>query len=180
MENNRTHEILYNSPTWGVLIYVVEHPDQPVRGSRLTKALPHISKSAIYNAIQLLKEADILVKEKGDEAYTLNRDSIGLGLLMRFHNVTLFKPLINGVCDLSSKVILFGSRVTDDYNSDSDYDLLVVTSHATDVRRIINKNRLANRIQLIVKTPEEWIDLNQQNPELYQSIQQGIVLWDRK
>lgn len=180
MEANKTHKILYSSPTWAVLIYVVEHPEQSVRGSRLTKALPHISKSSIYNAIRLLKEIDILEKEEGEESYRLNRDSIGLNSLMRLHNETLFIPIINGISSLSSKVILFGSRATGDYNSDSDYDLLVVTAHATDVRRIINKSSLANRIQPIIKTPEEWIDLNQQNPELYQSIQRGITLWNRK
>lgn len=178
MENNIIHKALYNSPLWTVLVYIAEHPDQPVRGSRLMKVLPQISKSAIYNAIQQLEKIDILVREKEDEAYILNRND-WFQQFMILHDRTSLQPLVNGISDLSSKIILFGSRATGDYNSDSDYDLLVVTSHAKDVRRIVGKNSLADRIQLIIKMPEEWIDLHQSDPELYQSLQKGTVLWDR-
>lgn len=175
-----THKLLYNSPYWGVLIYVMEHPELSIKGSQLTNTLPHISKSAIYKAIQVLKEVGILIKEEGDNAYTLNRDSIGLHSLMCFHNATLFQPLVNGISDLSSKIILFGSRASGEYSSDSDYDLLVVTKHASEVRRIVHEDKRADQIQLIIKTPEEWLDFHKGDPELYRSVQKGIVLWDRK
>lgn len=178
MEKNKIHRVLYNSPLWTVLVYIAEHPDQPVRGSRLTKALPHISKSAIYNTIQQLEKIDVLVREKGDETYTLNRND-WFQQLMILHDRTSLQPLINGISDLTLKIIFFGSRATGDSISDSDYDLLVVTSHADDVRRIVGKNSLSDRIQLIIQTPEEWIDLHQRDPELYQSLQKGIVLWEQ-
>src|SRR3989338_2094844 len=130
MESNKTHKMLYNAPVWGVLSHILQHPDQAVRGSHLTKVLPRISKSAIYHAIQQLKKIDVLVKEKGEEAYTLNRDNIWLHSMMVVHNLTLLQPLIRKISDFASKIILFGSRATGDYTSDSDYDLLVVTSHA--------------------------------------------------
>ena len=179
METNKTHKVLYNSPVWEVLAYILQHPDLPVRGSHLVKALPHISKSAIYNAIQMLEKIGVAVKEKGQESYMFNRDSIGLRSLMRFHIETLLQPLIKAISDLASKIILFGSRATGDYDSDSDFDLFVVTAQAGKVRQIVGKSNLAAQIQLLVKTPEEWIDLYQQDPELYQSIQKGIVLWDQ-
>lgn len=180
MEKMAFKKVLYNSPNWEVLRHIIDHPEATIRGAQLVKDLPHLSKSAIYNAIQQLEKIDALTKEENGNGYMLNRGRMWLQLLMIADRTIILQPLINAISDNISRVVLFGSQASGDYTSSSDFDLLVVSAQGDVVRREISKNELAEKIQLILKTPEEWIDLHETNPELYNSIQKGIVLWERK
>lgn len=182
MEKNNIRKILYSTPCWKVLGYLLQHPDITVRGLNLVKALPRISKSAIYEALRLLEKIDVLIKEKDGSGYRVNLDLSNAWLhhLMIADTLVWLKPLVNGLSGYSSKIILFGSRAKGNYTSDSDYDVFIVSRHHADIRRIAKQNSLSKQIQLLIKTPEEWIDLHNTDPALYQTLQEGIVLWERK
>lgn len=180
MEKNTIRKILYNSPYWEVFRYIMGHPEMTIRGAQLVKALPHLSKSAIYNAIQQLEKIDALMREDNGGGYVLKRNNMWVQLLMIADRTVILQPLINAISDSAFRIVFFGSQANGDYTSDSDFDLFVVSDQEEIVRRKISKSELKEKIQLILKTPEEWLDMHKTDPELYESIQKGIVLWERK
>lgn len=172
-------KLLYNTPVWIVFSYILQNPEKPVRGASLVKAIPTLSKTAIYDAIQDLSKRGVLIREEDAAAYELNQSLAWIRSIMMTDSLIRIQPLVNELTQISSRIVLFGSRARGDYTSTSDYDLLVVSSNE-DVLKVVMKSKLEESVQLILKTPEEWIDLHQTDPELYESIQKGIVLWERK
>lgn len=181
MEKSAVRKILYNTPTWLVFSHILQHPETPVKGSLLVKALPTLSKTSIYDAIHDLDTKGILVVIEETSTYELNQSLAWVRSMMVTDSLMTIQPLADCLSRFSSRIILFGSRACGDYTSDSDYDLLVV-SGSSDIRHVVAKTTLVDpeRIQLILKTPEEWLDLHETNPELYASIKKGILLWERK
>lgn len=78
---------------------------------------------------------------------------------------------------LVSKAIIFGSRSTGKYSSGSNYNLMVVTRSADEVIRIIGSHPLGKRIEVVVLSPNEEMQLESKDAQLFQSIQNGVVLW---
>lgn len=178
MEKNAARTFLYNSSAWQVLGYLFQHPEKRIQGSLLVKALPRVSKSSIYDTIRQLVETNVLVG-LDETSYELNQGLAWVRQMMVADSLMMVQPLVDRLSTISSKIILFGSRARGDYTSDSDYDLLVVSSNE-DALKVVMKSKLMESVQLILKTPEEWIDLHRTSPELYSSIEKGIVLWERK
>lgn len=179
MEKQPVRKHLYTTPLWVVFSYLLEHPEKTIMGASLVKSIPTLSKTAIYDAILELSECGVLVAVEETTTFELNRSCAWIRSMMVTDSLMMMQPLTDSLSQISSKVILFGSRASDNYITDSDYDLLIVSA-STDVRKVISKSNLEEKIQLILKTPEEWLDLHKTNPELYKSIQKGIVLWERK
>lgn len=84
------------------------------------------------------------------------------------------------------KIILFGSRATENFQSDSDYDLCIIK------KNVEHKRRLAQEIykllfgsglsvDIIVETPEKFLELKDNPYLIYQQIEtKGRVLYDRQ
>jgi len=79
----------------------------------------------------------------------------------------------------SARLLLFGSRAQGTNRAESDFDLLVVTSQAEEVRRTVIHSALEEKIQLLVKSPEEMLDLAIKEPVLTEEIRKGIILWQK-
>lgn len=82
------------------------------------------------------------------------------------------------------KVILFGSRASENYSEDSDYDLLIIKETST--RRINRREEATDGIylnapvDLLILTPEEIHLLKQNDSEFLQEIlEKGIVLYEK-
>lgn len=179
MEKYNQKKLLYNSSVWDVFAYFFQHPEKGHRRKAVAKALPKTSQAAVYKALGQLDESKIIIEQE-EGLFEVNHDLAWIRYMMIVDSLITVQPLVDQLADLSLKIILFGSRANAEYTSDSDFDLLVVSTHEEDVRRIAARSHLAEKIQLILKTPEEWIDLYQTSPEFYDSIQQGITLWQRK
>ncbi len=167
-------------PVWQVLHYFFKYPEHVLRGAQVVRALPTISKSAIYNALHGLERIRVVSKATTHGGYQLNRDVVWLRPLMLANNVVALQPLVDRLAAVASKIVLFGSRSTAEYDSASDYDVFIVSSYPDQVRKIVRALRCADHLQLIITLPEEWLGLHEADPELYQSIQQGVALWERK
>ncbi len=83
------------------------------------------------------------------------------------------------------KVILFGSRATNNFSIDSDYDICIIKKNVNHKRKLaqaVYKSLFGSglSVDVIVETPEMFIEL-QQNPYLiYQQIyKKGIVIYEK-
>ncbi len=82
------------------------------------------------------------------------------------------------------KVILFGSRASENYSEDSDYDLLIIKETST--RRMNRREEatdgifLKEPVDMLILTPEEVQFLMQNESEFLQEIfEKGTVLYEK-
>lgn len=94
-------------------------------------------------------------------------------------NMLAIEPLVERLRPTASKVVLFGSRANGANREESDFDLLVIASDASAVLRAVEASDVAARIQPIVKTPEEMLELESKEPVLARKIHEGVTLWER-
>lgn len=84
------------------------------------------------------------------------------------------------------KIILFGSRATENFHKDSDYDLCIIkkdVAHkrklAQEIYRLLYGSGLS--VDIIVETPEKFLELKDNPYLIYQQIEtKGRVLYDKQ
>lgn len=85
-------------------------------------------------------------------------------------------PIIENLKKHSQKIILFGSTSQGINTPKSDIDLFVQSNNPKEIRKIINDSNLRNKIQLIVKTPEEMLRINKEKPLFFEEIKKGKII----
>jgi predicted nucleotidyltransferase len=95
--------------------------------------------------------------------------------------LTLFslEPIILKIRDISERIILFGSAAEGTETSESDIDLLVITTQKKKVRALLRAFRTVNGHEFnpIILTPSELIALSNNDKAFYTQTTRGIVLW---
>ena len=84
------------------------------------------------------------------------------------------------------KIILFGSRATENFHKDSDYDLCIIKKDvvhrrqlAQEVYKLLYGSGLS--VDVIVETPEKFLELKDNPYLIYQQIEtKGRVLYDKQ
>ena len=94
-------------------------------------------------------------------------------------NLRAIEPLVSRLKPIASRVVLFGSRAHGTNREGSDFDLLVIAMDAAPVLRAIREVEETERIQPIIKTPGEMLELESKEPVLVQKIREGVTLWER-
>src|SRR3990170_5511202 len=79
---------------------------------------------------------------------------------------------------VSQKIFLFGSASRGEQTFNSDIDLFVITSHMPDAAAILKKTGKNTKIKAIIKTPSEWSEMEIKEPEFYQEVKNGIILYN--
>ena len=97
-----------------------------------------------------------------------------------FRNVTLAEELTRKIKTFSEKIILFGSCARGEDTPESDLDIFVVSREKDKVRGLIAPVKEKRKVQLVIKTPQEFIILDQKEPVFYEEIHRGIVLWEKE
>ncbi len=90
------------------------------------------------------------------------------------------EPLLKKMRNKSQKIILYGSSSRGENTKDSDIDLFVVTNSLQEVEKIVRNSSKGKIIQLIVRTPLKYIEMEKTDPIFYAEIERGIVLWEVK
>jgi len=86
-------------------------------------------------------------------------------------------PLIKKLKAKSLGIILFGSASRGEQTTDSDIDLFVLTNHKGEVRKILHSASNKLSIKAVIKTANEWSELEVKEPEFYKEVQKGIKLY---
>jgi predicted nucleotidyltransferase len=81
--------------------------------------------------------------------------------------------------EISSRIVLYGSRADGTNDASSDYDLQIVTSNPEEVRTVIRAHNLGELIRPLVMTPAEAVSFPTSERELYREIEKGTVLWTK-
>jgi len=96
-------------------------------------------------------------------------------------NISLLLPLVNKLKEDVKKIILFGSWGRGENDPESDIDIFVLTNVSKErIENIIKKDKLAKKIQLIVRTPVTFLTMEKQDPIFFGEINQGIIIFETK
>jgi predicted nucleotidyltransferase len=88
------------------------------------------------------------------------------------------EPLYKKLKDAASKIILFGSSCRGEDTPDSDTDLFIVSHSKDRIEEEIKKFHSKRKIQAIVRTNLNFNEMKQTEPDFYEQVIKGIVLWE--
>ena len=89
-------------------------------------------------------------------------------------------PLIKTLKQKSSKIILYGSASRGEDTEDSDIDIFLVTNLTQEFEKLALGKHYHNKIQLIVRKPLKYLEMENTDPTFYREVERGIVLWELK
>lgn len=162
-----------------VLSYLTLDPDGAGFVSQIGRDIG-MSKGEVSKAVKVLKHDGLVRTElKGRNMIcTIDRRSPIIPKLRVAFNLLEIMPQIDGLRGYASKVVLFGSCAQGTDTRDSDIDLLVIAVDKVKVHQMINKIRLSRSVQWVIKTPQEYVILNNKERVFAQELGRGIVLWE--
>ncbi len=95
-------------------------------------------------------------------------------------NISILQSVIDKLKALSERVILFGSCAQGEDTQESDMDIFVVSEKKERARDIVLSARLKRKVQLVIKTPQQYLGLDKKEPAFYREVRKGIVLWEKE
>jgi predicted nucleotidyltransferase len=86
-------------------------------------------------------------------------------------------PLVDKIEQNAKEIILFGSASRGEQTNNSDIDLFVLTHQPEIIREDILKYAKKMGIKAVIKTPNQWSEMQSQEPEFYNEVKHGIKLF---
>jgi len=175
-------KILIATNTQKVLDFFLDHLGKELTEKEI-QAFVKISKSGVNYALKDLVSSGALyrIKKGRMSFYSLDYKIPSIKQLKILKVIICLEPIIKRLEKLSSQIILFGSSAHGEDISDSDIDLFIISNfQRDDLEKEIKKVKLKRKIQLIVKTELGHTELKTKDPDFYEQIQRGIVLWKKK
>ncbi|MDD4203314.1 MAG: nucleotidyltransferase domain-containing protein [Candidatus Omnitrophica bacterium] len=163
-----------------VLYFLCQFPYDSFYSAQIAKKTS-LSKGGVSQSLRFLtKEKLIIVQRKGRMAfYQINISSPIIQSFKLFYNLLMLRPFIEAIKPYSSKIVLFGSCADGTDSNQSDIDMLVISNKKSEVSTCLSSFKTVRKIQVILKSPEEYISLEKKEPVFYNEIQKGRVLWDK-
>ncbi|MFH1661886.1 MAG: nucleotidyltransferase domain-containing protein [Candidatus Falkowbacteria bacterium] len=160
-----------------ILNLLADFPNDNFFTSEISKKIK-ISLGGCHNALKNLKKKDMVkIELRGNmKFWQINYDNI---LLKQYRIPFLLDRLNDFIKELKpfcQQIILFGSSARGEYNRNSDIDIVLITSNKQDVKDLINKYSKKYLIKPIIKTSNEWHELESKEPEFFQEVKSGIEL----
>ena len=172
---------LFSTPILRVLCFLLDSSDIEYSDTEITTKVEGVKRAAIHQALTRLSRMGVVKRtHRGRRCYNiLNFENVWLTYLKIATNVMTITPLIDQLKEHASSITLFGSRADGSNRHDSDFDLMVVSNNPRETYRIAGDSEQGDRLQLIVKTPEEMLSLESNEPVLTKRIRKGILLWEK-
>lgn len=142
-----------------------------------------LSKGGVNQALRKMAHEGLLETEQKGRMifYRVDPKSAVVKQYKILKNVSFMEALVEPLKDMCERVILFGSRALGEDACDSDIDIFIVSGQQEKVRNaLLSQRNIKNKIQLIVKTPQQYIGFDKKEPVLYEEIKRGIVLWEKE
>jgi len=180
--NNKTNKIKYifiSSGTQKVLDYLVNQNNWKI--AKEIQRNISLSKAGVNLSLNKLLKLGLIKKEQKGKTYLYRVNSSSIIKQFKvLENVIGCFSLTEKLKLVSQKIILFGSASRGENLPNSDIDLFVVTHNPEEVKKIIEKDKLKDKLQPIIRSPLEYTNLEKKDPVFYQEIERGIILWEKE
>ncbi len=172
-----TKNILIATNAQKVLYFLIDNPMRDFLEGEIQQATK-ISKSGVNYALRDLVTTDFLFRTKRGRSffYTLNHKNLVVKQLKVIETINQLNSLLEKLISLSSKIILFGSSSRGENTPDSDIDLLLISRNKDLILTEIKKYKDKRKIQPIIWTNTELLEMKKTDPVFYEQINKGIVL----
>ncbi|MCK4430499.1 MAG: nucleotidyltransferase domain-containing protein [Candidatus Aminicenantes bacterium] len=164
-----------------VLDFLIQFPGNEFLEKEIQKGT-RISKSGVNFALRDLTKTELVKKQKRGKIsfFSITFDHPVVKQLKVLRTLVNLEPLMKKIKKLSKKIILYGSCGRGENTSMSDIDLFIVTNNSNLISKAMKKNKLSERIRLIVRSPLEYVEMEKTDPTFYKEVELGITLWESK
>jgi predicted nucleotidyltransferase len=164
-----------------ILGHVIENPGREFIEKEIQKATG-ISKAGVNLALRRLAQKRLVERKRRGRMYfyTTQVNNPFIKQLKVLKNIARLSPLVKKIKGLSQKIILFGSWSRGENLKDSDIDLCLLTNSTEEVQQIAKKSGLRDKLQLIIRTPTGFAELEKKDPVFFKEIDRGIVLFSKE
>jgi len=116
--------------------------------------------------------------------YRLNLRNPIVQEFKRLNILLLLEPLVQKIKKTVRKIVLFGSCAQGTDTTESDVDLFIVAQDREKVLKVVNSYSPGSRfqqikIQPVVKTPLELLEMENKSDVFLTQVRKGIVLWEK-
>lgn len=131
----------------------------------------------INRILKQLADLGLVLFIDNNRKICVHNDHIAVRIMKTFSSMCDLEDVQGMVEPISTTGILIGSRATGLARSDSEYDLYVVSNQQEEVRNLVSRHPLGKRINLMMKTPDDHLNIHKGDPRLAKEVEQGYVLW---
>ena len=164
-----------------VLEFLCEHPTSRFYDRELAKAIKDVSLPSVNNVLRDLAKTNIVERNReGRQVYnTLNQKHPLIRQFKVFLNILNLYPFLEELKKVADKIIVYGSVVDGSNIEESDIDIFIVSDKPkADSQEILDKHKLGDRVQLVIKTKAEYLSLKDREPIFYEEIHRGIIYYE--
>ena len=174
-------KILFTTNPQKILEFLIQTSGEEYLSREIQIAVK-ISKAGTNFALNDLVNAGFVKRKKRGKMYlyAVNFEHPLIKQLKVLKVIISLNPLLKKIRNKSQKIILYGSSSRGENTKDSDIDLFVVTNSLPEVEKIIKNSSKGKIIQLIMRTPLKYIEMEKTDPIFYAEIERGIILWEAK
>lgn len=181
MENDADiRSAVFSTTLQKVLDFILQHPDLELNDTEIAGRLTDAGKSAVNMALRRLAELGLIERTpRGRMNFSRLIESTLATELKILSNILAISEFAERIKPFCAKVVLFGSRADGTHASESDFDMLIVTTAEDRVLKEIKKCPIGEAIQPLIKRPEQMLTFDKDEPALSKEIKKGKVLWER-
>lgn len=152
------------------------NPNREYYGSEIAKEIK-CSKGSVSGILsRFLDKKLVKVRLVGNlKFYRINTSPIVANYKISLA-IKKLDSVVNKLKKISTTVILFGSASRGEQTIDSDIDLFIISKNKEHVVNVIKSSQLKNVIKPIIKTNNEWSEMEIKDPEFYNEVKRGIKL----
>lgn len=175
------NNILLSTAAQHVWDFLCRNPQQGFFSAEVAHRT-QLSKGGVNQILRTMARQGLLQTQKKGRMIFYQVDSKS-PLIKQFkilRNVTLAEELIKKIKPLCEKIILFGSGARGEDTPESDLDIFAVSREKEKVRNSVLIQKDGRKVQLVIKTPQEFIVLDKKEPVFYEETHRGIVLWEKE
>ena len=164
-----------------ILAFLCQNPQQSFYSGELAEKTS-LSKGGTNQSLRELAHQGILKTEKKGHMtfYSADLSSPSVRQFKILQNVSMLESIVNKLRPFADRAVLFGSCAKGGDTQESDVDLLVVSRNKDHIRSLIPETKAKRKIQLLLKTPQEYVQLESKEPVFFKEIQHGVVLWQKQ
>ena len=163
-----------------IINLLADYPNRQFFSKEISDKLK-ISLGGAHNSLkELTKEKMIFMERKGNmKFFQINLHNPLIRQLRTTSAVEKLSKIIKKIEKQTKEIILFGSTSRGEQSAESDLDLFVLTNNPQEIRKIIRKERKKLPLNPIIKTPNEWGEMEIKEPEFYLEVKKGIKLYEQ-
>lgn len=179
--NTQMNSIFSITNAQKILAYLVQFPGEQFLANEIQSKIK-ISKGGVNQSLRELADKGFVNREKRGKIflYSVNHSNPVVKQFKILKNIELLQPLIDKINKISEKIVLFGSSARGEDLFDSDMDIFILTKNPDKINDVLKGHRLPRKLQTIIRTPVDYINMGKKEPIFFEEVNRGIVLSEKK